>query len=75
MVQSFVKIFSPFVFSVRKPRNAKTVADQVEMLTFDIFSTVYRSHEFAKKYLLEGGFVHNLSYPDHKWRFINGGEL
>ena len=70
-----VLIYLCFNFvSVRKPRHAKTVDDQVRMLTFDIFSTVYRSVEFAKRYLLEGGFVLNLKYPDHKWKFINGGE-
>ena len=60
--------------AVRKPRHAKTVQDQVRMLTFDIFSTVYRSVEFAERYLLEGGFVLNLNFPDHKWQFINGGK-
>ena len=44
------------------------------MLTKDAFYIVYKSHEYIRRYLLEGGMVMNLDFPDHKWKFINGGK-
>ena len=69
-----VHLFCSFnIFSVRKPRNARTIKQQVEMVSKNIFSIIYGSTDYIKKYLLEGGFVLNLNYNNHKWKFVNGG--
>ena len=59
--------------SVRKPRNAKSLEDQVVMVSENIFKKIFRCQTYCKKYLLDGGWVLNMNYEGHKWRFNNGG--
>ena len=65
-----------FVISItfRKPRNATNIGDQVEMLIRNIFKIIYNSVFHIKKMLLNGGFVLNLIFPGHEWKFPNGGK-
>ena len=70
-----LKLVPCFVSTVRKPRNAKNIKEQVDMVTRDIFGTIYRSQEFIIKHLMNGGFVFNLEFGDYKWRFLSGGML
>ena len=61
--------------SVRKPRNAKNLEDQVKMVGENIFQKIFRCQYYCKKYLLDDGWVLNLNYGDHKWRFKKGGNF
>ena len=63
------------IILVRKPRNAKTIEQQVELLTQNLFQIIGKSHKNVKEMLLEGGNVLNLHYPGHKWNFLAGGKV
>ena len=39
--------------------------EQVEMVTNDIFGTIYRSQQFIIKHLMDGGSVFNLQFGDY----------
>ena len=43
------------------------------MVTRNAFQAIYGSRDKIKRYLLEGGYVYNMKFLDHKWKFINGG--
>ena len=62
------------VLTVRKPRMAKSIEDQTAFVTKNAFQIIYNSRDNIKKYLLDGGFVYNMKFPDFKWRFLSGGE-
>ena len=59
---------------MRKPRNAKTIRDQTKLVTKNAFEIIYNSRTHIKDYLLSGGYIYNLQYPDHKWKFNNAGK-
>ena len=58
---------------VCKPRNATSLEHQMEMVTKNIFNKIHRLTKHIKSYLLDGGYVYNLEYPDHKWKYTAGG--
>ena len=45
------------------------------MVTENLFETIYKSHKYIKKMLVgDEGFVFNLKFPGHKWKFLSGGQ-
>ena len=63
-----------FCLLVRKPQNAKTIQDQTKLVTKNAFEIIYNLRTHIKDYLLSGGYIYNLQYPDHKWKFNNAGK-
>ena len=62
--------------TVRKPKKADTVEQQVAMLTEEIFDIIYGAEKHIKKDLLTlDGLIYSLKYPGHKWRYLSGGAL
>ena len=64
------------MFPVRKPCRVDKVANQVKMLTDDLFDAVCKARKHIMDQLIcKDGFVFNLQYPGHKWHFLNGGMI
>ena len=68
-------MFHIVFFLVRKPSKAKTITEQVEMMTENIFGLIYGSYKYILKALLKpDGVVYNLRFPGYKWKFLSGGK-
>ena len=56
---------------VRKPAKAKTLKDQVDMVTRRLFDIIQMSKHYIQNMLLDGGHVLDLRY-DYKWKYLSG---
>ena len=54
---------------------AKTLEDQVQMLTRNIFTVIYGCPEHIIRNLLDDGYVFSLQFPNYKWKFNSGGNF
>ena len=50
-----------------------TLKHQTEMVTQNCFEIVENSTTYIQKYLEDGGYVHNLSFENYKWKFNDAG--